>query len=101
MIDPNHDGEIIPEESGNFIDKIFEMFTCQREEMKLYFQFSFQPDVSNVLEHEYLLKILGQQRFIINHFAEKLAIANKQNAYFPFWEIDPKINHNKKNKQFT
>jgi AcrR family transcriptional regulator len=82
MIDPNHDGEITPEESENFIDQIFEMFTTRREEMKLYFQFSFQPDVVSFLEHKYMSKLLEQQRSIINHFAEKLAIADKQNAYF-------------------
>jgi AcrR family transcriptional regulator len=82
MIDPNHDGEITPEESENFIDKIFEMLINRREEVKLYFQFSFQPDVINVLQHEYILKILEQQRFVINNFAEKLPIADKQHAYF-------------------
>ena len=82
MLDPNHDSEITPEESENFIDKIFEMFINRREEMKLYFQISFQPDVINVLEHEYILKILERQRFIFNHFAEKLPIADKQNTYF-------------------
>jgi AcrR family transcriptional regulator len=82
MIDPNHDGEITPEESENFIDQIFEMLINRREEMKLYFQFSFQSDVINILEHEYMLKIQEQQRFIINCFAEKLPITDKQNAYF-------------------
>jgi AcrR family transcriptional regulator len=82
MIDPNHDGKITPEESENFIDEIFEMLINRREEMKLYFQFTFQPDVINVLEHEYMQKMLEKQRFIINYFAEKLAITDKQNAYF-------------------
>jgi hypothetical protein len=58
------------------------MLINRREEMKLYFQFTFQPDVINVLEHEYMQKILEQQRFIINYFADKLPAIDKQNAYF-------------------
>ncbi|MDR1161166.1 MAG: TetR/AcrR family transcriptional regulator, partial [Tannerellaceae bacterium] len=38
MLDPNHDGEVTPEECENFIDKAFELIINRREEMKLYFQ---------------------------------------------------------------
>ncbi|MDR0414139.1 MAG: TetR/AcrR family transcriptional regulator [Prevotellaceae bacterium] len=82
MIDPNHDGEITPEESKNFIDKTFELLINRREEMKLYFQCSFQPDVIKFLEHKYLHRVAAQQKFIIGHFAGKLPVADKQHAYF-------------------
>jgi AcrR family transcriptional regulator len=82
MIDPNHDGEITPEEMENFIDKIFEIFVNRREEMKLYFQFTFQQAVVNFLEHGYFQKIQERRHFIFNCFAEKLPVADKQNAYF-------------------
>jgi AcrR family transcriptional regulator len=82
MIDPNRDGEITPEESENFIDEAFGLLINRREEMKLYFQCSFQPDVVNFLEHKYMQKMTTQQKFIIGHFAEKLPIADKQHAYF-------------------
>jgi len=53
MIDPNHYGEVTHEEAENFIEKTFEMLITRREEMKLYFQFLFQPDVIDVMKHKY------------------------------------------------
>jgi AcrR family transcriptional regulator len=82
MLDPNHDGEVTPEECENFIDKAFELLINRREEMKLYFQLSIQPDVLNFWEHKYILESQVRREFIINYFAEKLPIADKQHAYF-------------------
>jgi hypothetical protein len=58
------------------------LFVNRREEMKLYFQCSFQSDVIHFLEHKYLQRIATQQKFIIGHFAEKLSFVDKQHAYF-------------------
>jgi hypothetical protein len=82
MIDPNHDGEVTPEECENFIDKMFDLLINRREKMKLYFQCSFQPDVINFLEQKYMQKALEIQQLIISHFVEKLPIADKQYVYF-------------------
>jgi hypothetical protein len=82
MLDPNHDGEVTPEECENFIDKAFELIINRREEMKLYFQLSIQPEVLNFLEHKYVLESQERREFIVNYFADKLPIANKQYAYF-------------------
>jgi AcrR family transcriptional regulator len=82
MIDPNHDGEVTPEEGENFVDKIFEMLLNRREEMKLYYQFSFQPDVVDFLENKYKYVVLERQQFVFSYFAERLPVANSQHAYF-------------------
>jgi AcrR family transcriptional regulator len=82
MLDPNHDGEVTPEECENFIDKTFELLINRREEMKLYFQLSFQPDVLYFLEYKYIQESQKRREFIVNYFAEKLPIADKQHAYF-------------------
>jgi AcrR family transcriptional regulator len=83
MIDPNQDGEITNEEAENFIDKIFEMLITRREEMKLYFQISFQPEMLDFIQ----LKIddsrrAERQEFIIKSFADRLPVADPANAYF-------------------
>jgi AcrR family transcriptional regulator len=82
MIDPNHDGEVTPEEGENFVDKTLELLINRREEMQLYFQLSFQPDALNFLEHKYIRESQERREFIVSHFAEKLPIADKQHAYF-------------------
>jgi AcrR family transcriptional regulator len=82
MLDPNHDGEVTPEECENFIDKAFELLINRREEMKLYFQLSLQPDVLNFWEDKYIQESQGRREFIINYFANKLPVADKQYAYF-------------------
>jgi len=82
MIDPNQDGEVTPEEAENFIDKTFEMLITRREEMKLYFQFSFQPDVIDIMKHKYdTAKAMERQQFVLKYFTERLPIANATNAY--------------------
>jgi AcrR family transcriptional regulator len=82
MLDPNHDGEVTPEECENFIDKAFDLIINRREEMKLYFQLSIQPDVVNFWERKYILESQERREFIINYFAEKLPIVDKEYAYF-------------------
>ena len=82
MIDPNQDGEVTQEEAENFIDKMFDMLVNRREEMKLYFQSSFQPGVLDFLKHSYnTKKAVERQRFVIKYFTERLPIADPFNAY--------------------
>ncbi len=83
MIDPNQDGEVTREEAEGFIDKIFDMFVNRNEEMKFYYQTSFQPEVVNFLKHKYnTQKAAERQQFIIRYFADKLPVAEPANAYF-------------------
>ena len=82
MIDPNQDGEVTQDEAENFIDKTFEMLINRREEMKLYFQTSSQPEVINFLKHKFDAKrVAERQEFIIKYFADKLPVADATNAY--------------------
>ena len=82
MIDPNQDGEVTCEEAEIFIDKTFDMIITRREEMKLYFQFSFQPDVIDVMKHKYdTAKAIERQQFVLKYFTDMLPIADATNAY--------------------
>ena len=83
MIDPNQDGEVTQEEAEGFIDNVFEMLTNRKEEMKLYFQISFQPGVVGFIKHKYNAKKAAErQEFIIKYFTQKLPVADAGNAYF-------------------
>jgi len=83
MIDPNQDGDVTQEEAENFIDKTFEMLINRREELKLYFQISFQPGVVDFIKHKFdTKKAAERQEFIIKYFTDKLPIADPANAYF-------------------
>ncbi|KAA6301687.1 MAG: HTH-type transcriptional regulator AcrR [Candidatus Ordinivivax streblomastigis] len=83
LLDANNDGEVTSIEAENFIDKTFELLINRREEMKLYYQFSFQPDILDFLTHKYNAETAQKrQGFIIKYFADKLPIADKNNAFF-------------------
>ena len=83
MIDPSQDGDVTQEEAENFIDKTFEMLINRREELKLYFQISFQPEVVDFIKHKFdTKKAAERQEFIIKYFTDKLPIADPANAYF-------------------
>jgi AcrR family transcriptional regulator len=82
MIDPNQDGEVTQREAENFIDSLFDMLINGQEEMKLYLQISFQPEVIGFITQKYdSKKALERQGLIVRHFAEKLPIENPENAY--------------------
>lgn len=82
MVDPNHDGEITPEEAKNFIDVLFEDLK-QRNIYKLYFQLSFQPKVLDFLTTKYnMTKALKHRNLLLNCFCEMLPLENKEFTYF-------------------
>jgi AcrR family transcriptional regulator len=83
MIDPNQDGEVTREEAEDFIDKIFEMLINRREEMKLYFQISFQPEMLDFIKHKIDdRRMTERQEFIVKSFADRLPVDDPENAYF-------------------
>jgi AcrR family transcriptional regulator len=49
MINPDHDGEITADEARQFIDVYFSMLKNRREQLKLYFQLSMQPQVLGLI----------------------------------------------------
>jgi len=82
-IDSNHDGEVSDEEMGVFIDKLFDLLVNCREEMKLYYQCSFQPEVLDFLQHKLnTTKLMQRQQEIVKSLSERLPIADADNAYF-------------------
>jgi AcrR family transcriptional regulator len=83
MIDPNHDGVVTPAEAENFIDKFFDMIVRRREEFKLYYQLSFQPQVVSFLAGHYNSgKAVAHQQLITQYFSKKLDMDDPQAAYF-------------------
>ncbi|MDR0368629.1 MAG: TetR/AcrR family transcriptional regulator [Bacteroidales bacterium] len=83
IIDPNNDGEVSDEEAEDFIDKSFEMLKNRREYLKLYYQLSFQPEVTNFLYTKYN-KSTGQeyQRLIFEYFIGKLPFLQNEFGFF-------------------
>ncbi|MDR1780996.1 MAG: TetR/AcrR family transcriptional regulator [Tannerella sp.] len=82
-IDSNHDGEVSDEEMEVFIDKLFDLLVNCREEMKLYYQCSFQPEVLDFLQHKLnTTKLMQRQQEIVKSLSERLPIADADNAYF-------------------
>lgn len=49
MINPDHDEEITADEVRQFIDVYFSMLKNRREQLKLYFQLSMQPQVLGLM----------------------------------------------------
>ena len=49
MMNPNNDEKITPEEAEQFIDKYFEMITTRTKHIKLYYQLTIQPNVSELI----------------------------------------------------
>ncbi|MDH6343856.1 AcrR family transcriptional regulator [Parabacteroides sp. PFB2-12] len=69
-LDPNHDGMLEDDELLHFIDYIFEFFHTRKEEMKLYYQLSLQPEVMQSLQEFHLPQtehILGMYTHYFSH----------------------------------
>jgi AcrR family transcriptional regulator len=83
IIDPNFDGEVSDEEAENFMDALFELLTNNREQMKLYYQCSFQPDVVEFLTKTFNTeRAVQSQALICNYFSRKLAFPSPAVGYF-------------------
>jgi hypothetical protein len=84
MIDPNNDGIVSEEEAKEFIDKVFDRIINHKEELKLYYQMSFQPQVGEYLQNRYNLNNRERSRIklIYEYFSKKLKFLSTQSAYF-------------------
>lgn len=83
MIDPNNDGNVTDAEAENFIDATFEMLKNKREEMKLYYQLSFQPNVVNFLYNKYdISETQKRQKFIFGYFIQKIPFLQNEFGFF-------------------
>jgi AcrR family transcriptional regulator len=83
MIDPNNDGDVTDEEAENFIDQTFEMLKKRREEMKLYFQLFFQPQVLDILMIKYNAEqAQKRQNLIFSYFVNKIPFFSSEFGYF-------------------
>lgn len=49
MMDPNHDNNITMEEATHFIDLYFDMITNNTERIKMFYQLTMQPYVTDIL----------------------------------------------------
>ncbi|MDR2774597.1 MAG: TetR/AcrR family transcriptional regulator [Tannerella sp.] len=83
LIDPNHDGEVSDEEAENFVDALFELLKNNRDQMKLYYQCSFQPEVVEFLMKKFHLeKAARLQAMICNYFGSRLPFPSPAVGYF-------------------
>lgn len=70
--DANKDGKVDDEEMGAIIDYYFELFQVRRDELKLYYQLTFQPEVM-----EYMRSSRNMQTAVVymdlfrNYFKQK------------------------------
>jgi len=72
IIDTNNDGKISDSEAEFFIDQFFDMLKHRREEFKLYYQLSFQPQVVEFLMKTYDSEKQQRQRLMFAWFASRL-----------------------------
>lgn len=83
MIDPDHDGVVTHDEAENFIDKFFDMLIRRKEELKLYYQLSFQPQVTDFFVKKYNNgKVYVYQDLVTQYFSKKLKMDDPLAAYF-------------------
>lgn len=76
-IDPNHDGIVTDEEAAGFIDFVFDIMSNRNEEMKLYYQLSFQPQVMDILLEKFNgAGLTHYTQLIVAYFSKKLSIAD-------------------------
>lgn len=81
MMNPDHDEKITQEEALQFIDLYFNMITTRTEHMKLYWQLTMQPfiteTIKNMTDDE---KSLNTQKLFILFLKEKNKL-NPEEAY--------------------
>jgi AcrR family transcriptional regulator len=82
IIDPDHDGIITDEEAEMFIDAMFDILVNRKDEMKLYYQLSFQPQVLDFVYHRFNVdKAVALHALIIRYFGKKLPCPDEKMAY--------------------
>lgn len=82
MIDPNHDGEVTDEEALQFMDTFFEMLIRRKEEMKLFFQISFQAQVRDLLKDEKNKSDSQKRLDLLLHFlGQKLPMPDEKSSF--------------------
>ena len=83
MLDPDHDGEITDDEASGFLDTFFDIVMHRREEMKLYYQLSFQHQVMDVLHGQFgLFSTEERQQMIVAYFRKKFPTLSSLTALF-------------------
>jgi AcrR family transcriptional regulator len=82
-IDPNHDGTVTDEEALGFIDSIFNLMIHRKNEMQLYYQLMFQPQVLDFFTTQSKLyqQLAKRQRLIVQYFVEKIPCSDEKTAY--------------------
>jgi AcrR family transcriptional regulator len=74
-IDSNNDGEISEEEALHFFDFYFEILKNKREQVKLYYQLSVQPQVVNfMLNSQFNPKDLIRQKLLYEYFLKNSSV---------------------------
>lgn len=68
VMDPNHDGEIDDDEALQYFDFVFDLFKNRREELKLYFQLSFQPEVMTFFKDSSILEKSNKYRNMFSDY---------------------------------
>jgi AcrR family transcriptional regulator len=76
MIDPNHDDEITEDEALQFFDLYFEMLKKRHEQIKLYYQISFQPQVVGYMSEKKINENVNKQQQMIIDFIVKRSHIN-------------------------
>jgi AcrR family transcriptional regulator len=71
-IDLDNDGEISEEEAIHFIDFYFDILKNKREQIKLYYQLSIQPQVvSFMIDSHFNPMVLERQKLLYKYFLKK------------------------------
>jgi AcrR family transcriptional regulator len=82
MIDPNHDGVVSDEEAAGFIDAMFNIMITRKEEMKLYYQISFQSKVINFLQHNFdRANYMKRYQLLMQYFTKKIDMGDDLSAF--------------------
>lgn len=72
LLDPNRDNSLDDDELSNLIDYFFELIKNRREEMKLFYQLSLQPDVMNLLTQDAMLeKSIKYKKMYVDNLMSK------------------------------
>jgi AcrR family transcriptional regulator len=81
-IDPDHDGIITDEEAEGFIDAMFDILINRKEEMKLYYQLSFQAQVLDFVYHRFNVdKVIATHYLVVQYFSKRLTCPDEKTAY--------------------
>jgi AcrR family transcriptional regulator len=81
-IDPNHDGIITDEEAEGFIDVMFDILIHKKDEMKLYYQLSFQAQVLDFFYYRLNVdKAAAKYYLMMQYFSKRLPCPDEKMAF--------------------